>query len=458
MKPDRRYSEQGSRSTDDWKVLRFVGIGGIGMSALARYFNERGESVSGYDRTASPLTAKLVEEGMKVEFEANPEAVKAADVVIYTPAVPSDHTELEAAREAGIPLLKRSAVLGELSRDRFTIAVAGSHGKTTVSSMIAHILQLSGYGCTAFLGGIATNFNSNYIGGKDDVVVVEADEFDRSFLQLEPDIAVVTAIDTDHLDVYGDQASLEAAFIEFVQQVKDGGKLIAKWALPVHDHFRGISRSYSLGEDAADWFASELEVSALGSRFKVNRISQSLALSWPGIHNVENAIAAAAVAALLDIPDAKIAEALASFKGISRRFQVRHWDASGLYVDDYAHHPEEIRALLNSIRSITKEEITVIFQPHLFTRTRDLADGFAEALSLAHRVILLPIYPAREEPIGGVSSSLIASRISDSSEVKLMIRDEVLDYLSKGLPPVLLTVGAGDIDRITDAIADLYRA
>lgn len=458
MKPDRRYREQGSRSTDDWKVLRFVGIGGIGMSALARYFNERGESVSGYDRTASPLTAKLVEEGMKVEFEANPEAVKAADVVIYTPAVPSDHTELEAAREAGIPLLKRSAVLGELSRDRFTIAVAGSHGKTTVSSMIAHILQLSGYGCTAFLGGIATNFNSNYIGGKDDVVVVEADEFDRSFLQLEPDIAVVTAIDTDHLDVYGDQASLEAAFIEFVQQVKDGGKLIAKWALPVHDHFRGISRSYSLGEDAADWFASELEVSALGSRFKVNRISQSLALSWPGIHNVENAIAAAAVAALLDIPDAKIAEALASFKGISRRFQVRHWDASGLYVDDYAHHPEEIRALLNSIRSITKEEITVIFQPHLFTRTRDLADGFAEALSLAHRVILLPIYPAREEPIGGVSSSLIASRISDSSEVKLMIRDEVLDYLSKGLPPVLLTVGAGDIDRITDAIADLYRA
>ena len=458
MKPDRTYRDQGSRSTDDWKVLRFVGIGGIGMSALARYFNERGESVSGYDRTASPLTAKLVEEGMKVEFEANPEAAKAADVVIYTPAVPSDHAELEAAREAGIPLLKRSAVLGELSRDRFTIAVAGSHGKTTVSSMIAHILQHSGYGCTAFLGGIATNFNSNYIGGKDDVVVVEADEFDRSFLQLEPDIAVVTAIDTDHLDIYGDQASVEAAFIEFVQQVKDGGKLIAKWALPVHDHFRGISRSYSLAEDAADWFASELEVSALGSRFKVNRIQQSLELSWPGIHNVENAIAAIAVATLLDIPDAAIAAALASFKGIARRFQVRHRDANRFYVDDYAHHPEEIRALLNSIRSITKEEITVIFQPHLFSRTRDLAEDFAEALSLAHRVLLLPIYPAREEPIDGVSSSMIASRIGDSTEVKLMPKDGVLDYLSKGLPPVLLTVGAGDIDRITDPIADLYRA
>ena len=353
---------------------------------------------------------------------------------------------------------KRAEVLGALTTDRFTIAVAGSHGKTTVSSLIAHILQSSGRGCTAFLGGIASNYQSNFVSGNPDVLVVEADEFDRSFLQLEPNIAVVTAVDTDHLDIYGDRDAVGQAFAAFVAQIVPNGQLVARWGLEVHEYFPGRSLSYDLKESSADRYCREVQTGEAGSRFVLNRGSREFEMAWPGLHNVENALAAISVAELLDIPEDEIAEALSTFRGIRRRFEYRLNTPEHVLLDDYAHHPEEIRRLLESVRKIHgRRPLTIIFQPHLFTRTRDLGSEFAEALSQADHIILLPIYPARELPIQGITSEWLAGLIAERSEkrpVEVMPANKVLERVAVLRPSLILTVGAGDIDRLVQPLVE----
>jgi UDP-N-acetylmuramate--alanine ligase len=448
---------------DHIQTVYFLGIGGIGMSALARYFHQQGKIVLGYDRTPSQLTRELEAEGMHIHYEPQPDWFDQQPrngnlLVVYTPAIPRDFPELVRVQELRIPLKKRAEVLGALTTDRFTIAVAGSHGKTTVSSLIAHILQSSGRGCTAFLGGIASNYQSNFVSGNPDVLVVEADEFDRSFLQLEPNIAVVTAVDTDHLDIYGDRDAVGQAFAAFVAQIVPNGQLVARWGLEVHEYFPGRSLSYDLKESSADRYCREVQTGEAGSRFVLNRGSREFEMAWPGLHNVENALAAISVAELLDIPEDEIAEALSTFRGIRRRFEYRLNTPEHVLLDDYAHHPEEIRRLLESVRKIHgRRPLTIIFQPHLFTRTRDLGSEFAEALSQADHIILLPIYPARELPIQGITSEWLAGLIAERSEkrpVEVMPANKVLERVAVLRPSLILTVGAGDIDRLVQPLVE----
>ncbi|MFT7588261.1 MAG: UDP-N-acetylmuramate--alanine ligase [Limisphaerales bacterium] len=434
-------------------TVYFIGVGGIGMSALARYFIGQGKVVSGYDKNQSTLTDQLQREGIKIHFEPQPAQISSnIDLVVYTPAIPSDFSELQAVKKINLPLYKRAEILGLISNDYFTVAIAGSHGKTTVSSMIAHILESSGRGCTAFLGGITLNYQSNFIGSSNDVIVIEADEFDRSFLYLNPNIAVVTAVDTDHLDVYGDRSAIEEAFANFIGKIRDGGKLIARWGLDVHEYYTGRSVSYSLDENTADFHLGSLDAQPSGSYFTTNKTSRKYHLAWPGIHNVENALAAIAVADQLEIPEQDVAAALNSFKGIARRYQVIIESPDCTYIDDYAHHPEEINALLRSIRKLYwDKKITAVFQPHLYSRTRDFADDFVEALAEADRVVLLEIYPARELPIEGISSQMLAdkmTRMAPEIPVLVVSKEDLPAYIKGINPQVLLTMGAGDIDRM----------
>lgn len=430
------------------------------MSALARYFNSEGCQVAGYDRTSTKLTDALQQEGIAVHFEAQPEKIETdTDLVIYTPAVPDDFAEMQQVRAMKLPLHKRAEVLGMISQDRFTIAVAGSHGKTTVCSLIAHILETSGKGCAAFLGGVTLNYNSNFLHSAKEPVVVEADEFDRSFLCLHPDIAVVTAIDTDHLDIYGDRGAVEEAFAGFVGQIRKGGKLIARWGLDAHEYFSGRSTSYSLTESTADFHTRELDAGAAGSVFQTNKTGRQFEMKWPGIHNVENALAAIAVADALDIPEHKVAEALLSFKGIARRYQKIIDREDCVYIDDYAHHPEEINALLHTVRRVYWDrKILVVFQPHLYSRTRDLAADFADALLHADEVLLLNIYPARELPIEGVHSEMLAQQMRTQQPdfpVRVVSPEELIGQLETTNPSLLLTVGAGDIDKLVTPIQEV---
>ncbi len=447
----------------DIKKIYFIGIGGIGMSALARYFRFHGKEVSGYDRTPTTLTRQLEGEGISIHYEDDPAATpKDAGLVVYTPAVPGDHRELSWYREHGYPLYKRSDVLGMITNSSFNICVAGTHGKTTVTTMIAHILRHSGYGCNAFLGGIASNYNSNFWSDRRNVCVVEADEYDRSFLKLSPDIAVITAMDPDHLDIYGTADAVERAFIEFSGRIKAGGMLLSR---------KGLAREADLKSDkhwtygltaAADFFASGIRIDDGDYWFTVQTGDWKLErviLSMGGRHNVENAVAAIAVAHRLSIPDDKIIDAVAAFRGVRRRFEYIIKEPGLVYIDDYAHHPEELRALISGARELFPgRKCTVIFQPHLFTRTRDFAAGFAESLELADEVFLLPIYPARELPIEGVSSALIAGMMSPG-KVRLVDKNELLTIIEeqwmseKG--KVLITAGAGDIDTLVEPIRRL---
>jgi UDP-N-acetylmuramate--alanine ligase len=442
-------------------ILYFVGIGGIGMSALARYFHQCGHRVEGYDRSSSALTRSLEEEGIAVHLQADPGRLdqlsqKGELLVVYTPAIPQDFPELQRARALSLPLHKRSEVLGALCEDRYTVAVAGSHGKTTVSTLIAHILEHSGRGCTAFLGGISANYGSNLLNSQDDLVVVEADEYDRSFLRLEPDIAVVTALDADHLDVYGTREAMAEAFATFVGQIHPHGHLIARWGLEVHEYFPGRSISYDLHQRSADRHCLEIQCSEQGSEFVINRSSRRFRLGWPGLHNVENALAAICASELLGIPEDQIAAALEQFRGIQRRFEYRLNTPRHILIDDYAHHPEELSRLMESVRRIHgRKPVVLLFQPHLFSRTRDLGDAFAAALSKADRVLLLPIYPAREEPIAGIDSSWLAELIRKRPEqrpVELLDRESAVETILEMAPSLLLTAGAGDIDRLIDPL------
>ncbi|MCW3463281.1 UDP-N-acetylmuramate--L-alanine ligase [Chitinophaga nivalis] len=437
----------------------FIGIGGIGMSAIARFFNEKGVQVSGYDRTATVLTRQLEAEGMQIHYTDDIQLLdKAANLVVYTPAIPAAHQELQWYRDNGYEVVKRSDVLQEITHTQFAITVAGTHGKTTVSTMIAHLLTDSGYGCNAFLGGISVNYNKNFWSSDKAVAVIEADEYDRSFLKLSPDIAVLTAMDADHLDIYGTPEAMEDAFIEYTHNIKPNGTLIARFGLHRNKELHASNKLlYSLQNNAANAYAANIRMINGGYEFDVMHqdwMIDNVQLHIGGMHNVENAVAAITVAHLLGIGADKIKAAVASFKGIRRRFEYAIKNDKQVYIDDYAHHPEELRALITSAKALFPgRKCTVIFQPHLFTRTRDLADGFADSLSLADEVILLPIYPARELPIAGVTSEMIAEKIT--VPVQIMPKEAITEWLKQSPTPLLITAGAGDIDQLKEPISHL---
>jgi UDP-N-acetylmuramate--alanine ligase len=449
----------------DIKRIYFIGIGGIGMSALARYFRFHGRQVSGYDKTATVLTRQLEEEGIAVHYEEDPDAIpREVDLVVYTPAVPAAHKELVWYQQHSYTLMKRSEVLGLITAGSFNICVAGTHGKTTVTTMIAHILRHSGYGCNAFLGGIAVNYNSNFWSDKRNVCVVEADEYDRSFLRLSPDVAVITAMDADHLDIYGTAQAVEQAFIDFSGRLKPGGLLISRKGLKREGELKG-DRHLSYGIDlAADIFATDITIDQGDYMFSVKTADWSLeriALPMGGRHNVENATAAIAVAHSLGIAGDKIVAAVAAFRGVKRRFEYVIKNPDRVFIDDYAHHPEELRALISGAKELFgRMKCTIIFQPHLFTRTRDFVDGFAVSLDLADEVFLLPIYPARELPIEGVTSELIAGKMTKGKATTITDKKEILKIIKDktgqddGLE-LLIIAGAGDIDTLVEPIRQL---
>ena len=433
-----------------------IGIGGIGMSGLARYFKKRGCDVFGYDKTQTALTSILIEEGIQISFIDElveiPAVFNLPDIhtlIIYTPAIPRDSTILNFFLDADFSLKKRSEVLGIISKGMFTIAVAGTHGKTTTSSIIAHILKDSGYDCTAFLGGIASNYNSNFLLGNTNTLVVEADEYDRSFLTLHPDIAVITSMDADHLDIYGDKNQLTQSFQLFASQLKKGGKLIYRKGLELEN---GIC--YAANENAeVQAFNIKIMDGDFWFDFKNGSIAiDDIQFGLPGLHNIENAVAALEVSLILGISVEKIKSALANFKGVKRRFEYVVKNEKHVYIDDYAHHPEELRACIQAVKSLYPDKkLTVIFQPHLFSRTRDFADGFAEVLSSADQLILLDIYPARELPIEGVTSAMILEKIIGVDK-KICGKQEAIDLIRNEKPELLLTVGAGDIDTLIKSL------
>jgi UDP-N-acetylmuramate--alanine ligase len=446
----------------------FLGIGGIGMSALARYFNEQGVKVSGYDKTETALTKKLQAEGIDIHFTDDVALIdKNAGVVVYTPAVPASHSELNFYKDNNYTLLKRSDVLGLLTEKSFNVCVAGTHGKTTTSAMVAHILKDSGFGCNAFLGGIAANYDTNYLSSEKSISVAEADEYDRSFLKLSPDVAIITAMDADHLDIYGTEENMQDAFIEFTTKIKENGCLIVKHGLKRMDDFKVKDIcTYSFSDKNANIHIDNLEIKNGAYQFDVVNnfwTITNVVLNMGGLHNIENVIAAIGVAKYLKIEDDKIKAAVGSFAGVKRRFEYVVKTDDVVMIDDYAHHPEELRALIEGAKNLfPSKKCTIIFQPHLFSRTKDLADGFAEVLSMADETILLPIYPARELPMEGVTSELIASKM-ENGNVRILDKNELLEYLRRLKVPssegfreaLVITAGAGDIDTLVEPIKKL---
>jgi UDP-N-acetylmuramate--alanine ligase len=446
----------------DIRHIYFIGIGGIGMSALARYFHSLGIKVSGYDKTPSPLTLELEAAGMEIHYTDDlASAPRDADAVVFTPAIPAGHAELNFYRENGYPVMKRSDVLQIISEHAFNICVAGTHGKTTISTMIAHILRDTGYGCNAFLGGISSNYHTNFWSHERNLCVIEADEYDRSFLKLSPDIAIISAMDPDHLDIYGTASEMEDAYIKFVQKIRVGGLLISREGLKREDEFVADQHDkYSITPGYATVYTRNLRIEQGSYSFDVQwrtKELNSIQLNVGGIHNVENMVAAIAVAMHLGIEYDLIRKAVASYRGVKRRFEFIVKSEEQVYVDDYAHHPEELRSLIKSVKMMYPDkQCIVIFQPHLFSRTKDLANEFAEVLDLADEVLLLPIYPARELPVPGVTSQLI-SELMENRKVALLKKDEVMEWVKSEAgkmrgEKVLVTAGAGDIDRLVEPI------
>lgn len=441
------------------KNIYFIGIGGIGMSAIARYYNVKGFAVSGYDKTPSPLTHALESEGISIHYTDDisfiPEDVEDT-LVVYTPAIPKDMGELVHVQQKGYRVIKRSRMLGEIAHGQRCMAVAGTHGKTTTSTLTSHLFTDSGTGCSAFLGGISKNYDSNLLVHENDVIVAEADEFDRSFLQLFPEIAVITSMDADHLDIYGDEEHIREAFKAFASQVS--GTVIVRHGLDITSEDTAARiMTYGYNTPEADFHAEPLEDGHFNLHYPGGVIEDCM-VGIPGWVNIENGTAAAAIALTYGIAPEKIKAALATFAGVKRRFDLQV-DMEGLvYIDDYAHHPNEISAALSSIKAkYPGHRYTAIFQPHLYTRTRDFAPEFAEALSNVDRVILLDIYPAREEPIPGVTSEIIFKDVTAPEKV-LIRKEELLDHLNKetlGEKEVFITLGAGDIDRLTGPISEL---
>ena len=445
------------------KKIYFIGIGGIGMSALARYFHLHGAEVHGYDRTETDLTRALVAEGMFIHYEDDlkyiPENV---DLVVFTPAVPKDHAELNWFLDNNYPVKKRAEVLGIISRAKRCIAIAGTHGKTTTSTMTSHLLRACGVDATAFVGGISLNLGSNFVEGASDWVVVEADEYDRSFLHLHPEIAVLNSIDPDHLDIYGTEEAVVESYKQFVRQIKPGGKLIYRHGLPLEDVAEELRVSgrgvFSFGIEEGDYEAFNVRVvdgqMAFGLRSTIFDWTD-LRLNYPGEHNVLNATAAIAATLSAGGFSELLAVALAAFQGVKRRFEYIVRNAEQVYIDDYAHHPAELEAVIGAAKMMYPDRnVTGIFQPHLFTRTRDFAQGFAKALDLLDECILLDIYPAREQPIPGVSSAMIAGMMQNKN-VNLTTKSQLLNLLKTKDIEVLMTMGAGDIDTLIEPIKAL---
>jgi len=447
-----------------YDTIYFLGIGGIGMSALARWFCKQGLTVAGYDRTPTPLTRELEKEGILIHFDDNIRLIPAAvtkekTLVVYTPAIPKDHKEYVHLKSQGFTILKRSEVLGLITQEYKTIAVAGTHGKTTTSSLITHILKVAGMDIVAFLGGVTTNYATNLVMqgeiSKATVVVAEADEFDRSFLRLFPQIAVITSVDADHLDIYGNHQEVIKSFTDFAHQVKQGGLLVKHESTrAIDDEMEGVEVN-TYGMSRGQFFASQITTE--GGFFEFNLVGfaseiRNIKLGVPGFHNLENAIAATIVTKHLGVDDEVIKQALASFSGVKRRFEflIRRDDL--VFIDDYAHHPTEIEAFLKSLRSMyAGRKITAIFQPHLYTRTRDFAEGFSKSLSLADEVLLMDLYPARELPIPGVSSDMLFDKITSDIKIRCT-KANVVEKLEDLEVEVVATIGAGDIDTCVEPI------
>ncbi len=451
----------------DIERIFFVGIGGIGMSTLARYFLAGGYPVAGYDRTATPNTDSLMREGCEIVFSDNvssiPESYRqpsspSALLVIYTPAIPSSSAILSFFRQSGYRVVKRSEVLGHISEQSDALAVAGTHGKTTVSAMLAHILKISHLDCTAFLGGISKNYDSNLILGEGPLTVMEADEFDRSFHRLSPMMAVVTSMDADHLDVYGTFESMVAAYNEFIALIRAGGALVVHKRAEGYVYKRRDLELYSYGvEDVSDYYAFNLSPEGSYYRFNMKTpagVMKDIHLGVPGALNVENAVAASALAMICGVSQSDLRKALLCYRGVKRRFDLRVSYPGLVYIDDYAHHPEEIKACVASVREqYPGRHITGIFQPHLYSRTRDHAETFAGALDMLDDVILMPVYPAREEPIPGVESSVILEKMRLKG-ARIAGADSVLDEIDYKRSDVIITIGAGDIDRLVKPLEE----
>jgi UDP-N-acetylmuramate--alanine ligase len=450
--------------TGKLKYIYLLGAGGIGMSGLGRYFLNQGCRVAGYDKTRSSLTDELIAEGLSISFEDSistlPEFIKsgpsAEKLVIYTPAVPADSLQLNFIKNEGFIPVKRAQVLGMIAAAHKTIAVAGTHGKTTTSTLIAHVLKYAGLDPVAFLGGISVNYGSNYLrGNANSILVAEADEFDRSFLTLHPDSGVITSTDADHLDIYGHPQALLDSFSDFAKSVKR--KLVLKNGLPLSQDIYNKATTYHTSLPS-DVLLESCSIEGDKYVFSVRcgtKIIKDIQLGIPGFHNVENALAAIAIALDLGISELQIKEGLQTFKGVKRRFEYILKSNNLVYIDDYAHHPEELKAFIGSVREMyPNKKITGIFQPHLFSRTRDFMDGFAESLSMLDEVYLMEIYPAREKPIPGITSSALLEKMNHPS-AKLVDTEEFLKIVSHTQPEVLLTMGAGDIDRLVSPLKHL---
>ena len=459
--------KSGSAPLEAGDEVYFIGIGGIGMSAVARYFHSKGVKVSGYDKTPTTLTKEMESTGISIHYEENIERIpKDPQLVVYTPAVPGDHKELQYYQQRGKKVLKRSDVLQLITESSFNICIAGTHGKTTITTMVAHLLRDSGFGCNAFLGGISVNYGTNFWSDPKNVCVIEADEYDRSFLKLSPDIAIITAMDADHLDIYGDAASVEQAFIDFSRKLKTDGLLVKQLALKRGNELSAQRQlTYSLLNSSADVYGANISMMDGSYGFDVlmkGNMLEDVVLHMGGMHNVENIVAAVAVASSLGIGNEKIKSAVASFRGVKRRFEYIIKTNNLVFIDDYAHHPEELRALITGAKALFQQKkCTVIFQPHLYTRTRDFADGFAEVLDLADEVVLLPIYPARELPIENVNSELILNKMKTATR-SVKTKDELMEWtrieyakkIDSKPGNVLITAGAGDIDTLLAGIKE----
>ena len=427
--------------------IYFVGIGGIGMSAIARFFKSQNKNVAGYDKTQTEITNSLEALNISVHFEDEIGCIENSfldideTLVVYTPAIPKDHKQLNYFKSNGFKVLKRSEILGIITENTFCLAVAGTHGKTTTTSILGHLLKFCDVKLTAFLGGISENYNSNLILNGDKVSVVEADEFDRSFLTLSPDMAAVTSMDADHLDIYGDASQLQETFKDFTKKIKPNGKLFVKNGLPIQGITYGI-------EDGSDYSIQNIKIENGTYVFDVqtpNTTIKNIEFNLPGRHNLSNALVALAMSVEYGLPTKQLAKALASYKGVKRRFSYHIKTDKLVFIDDYAHHPEEINAVHQAVREMYPEKkVLAVFQPHLFSRTQDFATQFAKSLSQFDQIILLDIYPARELPIEGVTSSWLLSLIENSNK-KLVNKEDLISQIKQSNADVILTIGAGDI-------------